>query len=135
MAALKTTLSGPLLSAFRIPTDAPMVVNTGQTTGEAGELGQVTFYEHFIANLGPDGVPVFVSNGIGALVAANGDAVYLRFAGLVRTPTSADFGYTITGGRGRFKGATGSGVIRCVRDLQKQEQLRIFEGTISRPLQ
>lgn len=119
----KATLSGPLLPAFTIPTDAPIAVNNGQTTGQADELGQVTYYEHFIAHLGTDGLPIFISDGIGALVAANGDAVFLQFAGgrPVQAPVIADFGYTIVGGRGRFRGARGSGVFRCVRDLVRND--------------
>jgi hypothetical protein len=134
LVTFKATIGGPLLPGFTIPTEPPMVSDDQTTSGQASEIGQVTFFEHSVAHLGPEGRAVFVSNGIGALVAANGDAIFLKFSGLVR-PTGAEFGYTVTGGRGRFSGATGSGTILCVRNREKMEQSRTFEGVISRPRQ
>jgi hypothetical protein len=65
-------------------------------------------------------------------VAEGGNAIFIKYSGLVR-PAGAEFGYTVTGGRGRFAGATGSGVILCVRDREKGVQMRTFEGTLSKP--
>jgi hypothetical protein len=130
----KANLAGPLAPGFVIPLDAPVVSDDQSTTGQATELGEVTYVEHSIAHLGVDGRAVFVSDGVGVLTGANGDAVFISFGGLVR-PAGAEFGYTITGGRGRFKGATGHGVIACVRDRVKNQQTRTFEGVISRPNQ
>jgi hypothetical protein len=128
----KATLAGTLPSSFTIPLDAPLVADNSTLTGEASEIGPVTFVEHSIAQLTLDGRGFSVPYGVGVLTAANGDAIFLTFSGLVR-PAGLEAAYTVTGGRGRFKGATGQGVFLCVRDRPNNRMTRTFEGVISRP--
>jgi hypothetical protein len=128
----KATLTGAILPDFTIPTDPPISYDNQTATGQASEIGQVTYYEHVAAHLGVNDSLAYFSDGVGALVAANGDALFIKFGGLLG-PTGAQWGYTVTGGRGRFAGATGSGTLLCVRNPQKKELVRTFEGMISRP--
>jgi hypothetical protein len=132
MIPFKATLTGSINPAFVIPIEPPIASDSQTSTGQATELGQVTYTEHSITHFGPDGKIAFISDGTSALVAANGDAVFLTYSGLL-SGAGAQFGYTITGGRGRFKGATGSGVVLCVRDKAKNEFVRTFDGTLSAP--
>ena len=70
------------------------------------------------------------------MTAANGDALFISRNGLSRataTGITGEFGYIVTGGRGRFAGATGSGVGRFVIDASTNQVTTVFEGTISAP--
>ena len=83
-----------------------------------------------------DGGPLSFKDGVGVMTAANGDALFISRNGLSRataTGVTVEFGYIVTGGRGRFAGATGSGVGRFVSDRSKNEITGFFEGTISAP--
>jgi len=58
-----------------------------------------------------------LTDGVVVITAANGDAIFIRYSGLARPPAVAgefaegEKAFTVTGGRGRFVGATGNGVI------------------------
>jgi len=70
--------------------------------------------------------------------AANGDKVYAEFTGIA-TPTATpgvlyiEDTATITGGTGRFAGATGSFTGERLYDTVAGTTIGFFEGTISRP--
>jgi len=62
-------------------------------------------------------------------VAANGDELFTSFEGGFVSPTEVVGTYEITGGTGRFNGATGSAKFRAVTDFQSVKAE--FSGTIS----
>ena len=83
-------------------------------TGYATHLGAVTEDAHVTIDVNP----AHAQNGCApetrntSLTAANGDSITMTGTGLTRcSPTSPDANdnYTITGGSGRFAGASGSG--------------------------
>jgi hypothetical protein len=66
------------------------------------------------------------------MTAANGDALFFNYSGLFRG-TGFELAFTITGGKGRFLGGTGSGVIRRSVDAAANKLTDVFEGTVSAP--
>ncbi|MHC5011399.1 MAG: hypothetical protein ACYTG6_10675 [Planctomycetota bacterium] len=66
--------------------------------------------------------------GNGTITAANGDEFHYTSYGW-SFPGSADGDYEITGGTGRFEGATGSGSF-TVSENADASQTAVFEGTI-----
>jgi hypothetical protein len=108
--------------------------------GDAPPLGRVTYIDHAIVHLGVDGKPVSCTDGVGAFTSANGDDLFITFSGLIRPTTKSDViasegACTITGGRGRFKGATGSGAINMEMNVAQNTVTVSLEGTISAPKQ
>ena len=82
---------------------------------------------------------VIPPNGAGFyhFVAADGDTLAAEFTG-VSAPAAPGFLYivetaTITGGTGRFTGATGSFVCERLYDIAAGETIGSFDGTISVP--
>jgi hypothetical protein len=104
-----------------------------EATGNATHLGEFTLDIPHIANH---------SNGtaIGSyeFTAANGDSVFADFTGQA-TPTSTPGVLyivetaTITGGTGRFAGASGSFICERLFDRIAGTTIGSFEGTISSP--
>ena len=97
-------------------------------TGTATQLG------HFVLDIPHDVVP---PNGVGSyqFVAANGDTLTATFTG-VSAPAAPGFLYivevaTITGGTGRFAGATGGFVCERLFDIAGLTTVGSFEGVIS----
>jgi hypothetical protein len=135
----KATLMGNG-EGLTLPVSPPIVSQHLSGTGQADLLGQFTFVEHAIVHLGPDGMPLSFTDGVEVLTAANGDAIFLSYSGLPR-PTTAPGGFigemafTIAGGRGRFAGATGSGVMTSMATAAppKVSFTRTLEGTITAP--
>jgi hypothetical protein len=77
------------------------------------------------------------ASGFYYFVAANGDTLTAEFDG-VSTPVAPGFLYivetaTITGGTGRFAGATGSFTVERLYDTLAGTTVGSFEGTISSP--
>jgi hypothetical protein len=132
---LKASLVGPLTPRFVIPLEPEIRLGTYTADGTADPLGPVKLVEANTLRLGPDGRLLSVTDGIGVLTAANGDALFLTYSGLVTSQAGSDataeFAFTITGGRGRFLGATGSGVIHCATQSAQKQFTRVFEGTIT----
>lgn len=81
--------------------------------GEATHLGEITENALVVIDVNP----AAAVNGCApetrttTLTAANGDQITMSGTGLTRCPgtNEADDGYVITGGTGRFEGASGSG--------------------------
>jgi hypothetical protein len=133
--AMTYTLPQP---RFNIPTSPAITVAIDTAMGMDPNLGAFTYIETGTAHVGVDGQPLWLSGGVGALTASNGDAIFFSFGGTYVTPTAPydrDFEgtFTITGGQGRYLGATGSGRVRHLRDPVKQMILNMTEGMISRP--
>jgi hypothetical protein len=107
---------------FPIPADPPLFSWENQLSGEATLLGAFTGHAHAVVHLGVDGIPLFTNDGVLAFVAPNGDTIYQRWAMVFPAGVG---GWTITGGKGRFAGATGSGTFTAVVDPAKPGQATI----------
>jgi len=132
----KAIAKGPFPTPFVIPWDPPIWGFNVTWPAESELLGPCTYYENSTAQIGVDGAPMSITNAIGALTAASGDAIFFRFSGLVystATGGGCDHRMVIVGGKGRFAGATGSGTIKGESDLAKNVGTLTFDGTISRP--
>lgn len=136
-----------VISLADIAQGIPHVTYTG--TGHISHLGRVTIsgqHVTFPTNgniLNGDTIPT----GTLTITAANGDKLNLSYTGagtLISTPAQLQqgivrfndtFHYTITGGTGRFEGATGSGVILAVDGVPQSPGLEPFafnlDGVIS----
>jgi len=137
----KATMAGEFRGLV-IPLNPPIMSVQLTTTGQTDLLGQVTSAAHHFDRLGVDGKRVSFTDGIEAITAANGDALFLTYSGLPRPPAAGELGqqefaFIVTGGQGRFVGATGSGVIRGSVFMQgtppKLTITRTFEGVVSAP--
>jgi hypothetical protein len=102
-------------------------------TGEATQLGEFTFTL-------PHTVHIPTRTGAGTIyfVAANGDTLTAHETGIATPIPGTAILYieetaTITGGTGRFVGATGSFTIERFYDTVAQTTVGSFEGTISTP--
>jgi hypothetical protein len=116
---------------FPILADPPLLSWENALAGEASFLGPFTGHAHAVVHLGVDGIPLFINDGILHFVAANGDAIYQRWAIVFPAGTGA---WTITGGKGRFAGASGSGTFTAAQDPAKPDEVTITAtGVISAP--
>jgi hypothetical protein len=133
--AFRATVGGPITPFFTVPLDPPIAVASNTVTGQSDLLGAVTFHLTGRVHFGADGTPTRETDGLGVFTAANGDALYLTFSGLLRATATGLMGeqfFTITGGKGRFLGASGSGSWRGSVDASNKLTLQI-EGVVSRP--
>jgi hypothetical protein len=104
-------LRGRLIGNFSITAPSPLLTLADSVSGEAEDLGEVTGnftvtvdFNHPIAN----GF-VLVSK-TGSLVTADGDQVNLAMVGTFNVTTfDVHYVFIVTGGTGRFAGATGNG--------------------------
>jgi hypothetical protein len=108
----------------------PTLVVEGSGSGIATQLGKFTMT--FDA-----GVNLSTRVGIGSseFIAANGDRVFADFVGestLTGTPNLISIVeiYTVTGGTGRFAGATGSFLLERLEDQVTGSSSGSFNGTI-----
>src|SRR5438105_4685091 len=102
-------------------------------TGKATQLGRFTLDVPHVVNAA-NGTAV----GSYEFTAANGDKVYAEFTGQAMPTATPGVLYivetaTITGGTGRFAGATGSFTSERLYDTLAGTTVRSFEGTISAP--
>jgi hypothetical protein len=119
-----------------IPGNTPLSVSILKMTGQADFMGAVTYIELHPAQVGVDGKGFGVNNAVGALTAANGDELYLTYHGVVHptaTGADAEFALTITGGKGRFAGAIGSGFVKGGVDRPNNTVTIAIDAMISRP--
>src|SRR5262245_25950215 len=115
------------------PLDPPFVMVDVDATGNATELGKFTLDIPHIVDRS-------TRTAIGTCVftAANGDTLTADFTGQA-TPTDIpgvlyiEETATITGGTGRFAGATGSFTVERFYDTVAGTTTGSFEGTISSP--
>lgn len=101
-----------------------------QAVGNATHLGTVTARSHDCINpQGPNAPNSFSFSSIGTgpaglvFTAANGDAVYASYSGTANAQASGPHliagQFIITGGTGRFLGATGGGTLTGFEDLSQ----------------
>ena len=120
-AALPPELGGASLAKFN---------GTSQMThmGNAAQSGTLT--------LTPSGSPILIpGNGSVTITAASGDTVTFNYTGILNAATGEGTGtFNITGGTGRFTGATGSGTFYAQINLAQpapQPMTVILDGQIS----
>jgi hypothetical protein len=135
-----TKLDSALSNSLVIPTSPPLESSNLVGTGEGTPIGAFTFAGHRIMRLDVEGKPLGVKEGVVVFSAANGDAIFLSYGGVVRQTDTAgviiqESVFQVTGGRGRFLGATGSGVQRVTVDQRQNPPVRTggYEGVISAP--
>jgi hypothetical protein len=116
-----------------IPLAPPFAMVDVEAAGEATHLGKFTLdIPHVVDRATRTAVGTY------EFTAANGDKVYAEFTGLA-TPTAIpgvlyiEETATITGGTGRFAGATGSFTSERLYDTIEGTTTGSFEGTISSP--
>ena len=109
----------------------PSLFVDGSGSGKATHLGRFTMTYELEVNLLT--LP-FQTIGSGVFTAANGDMLFMDITGL-GTPTEPGVNsiveiHTITGGTGRFAGATGSFIRSYSLDLITGITCGSFEGTV-----
>jgi hypothetical protein len=132
----KATLTVPLSPFFVIPVTPPVASVNWTAPGQSDLLGAVNAIYHAMIHFNAEGVPVRETDGIMVLTAANGDALHITNSGLLRVTATSFTGeqvFTITGGKGRFLGAAGSGSWRGTVDTAKNTATLAIEGVVSRP--
>ena len=127
----KGSLGGDVERTF-IPGNPPRVLVEVEGTGKATHLGRFTFTAPHFVN-----PATRTATGSYQFTAANGDIVFADFTGQA-TPIGGGVLYivetaTVTGGTGRFAGATGSFVVERLYDTVAGTTVGSFEGTISTP--
>lgn len=132
--------SSPL---FFVPGNPARVSVQESGTGEATPLGAFTWVAHVVDYTDPEEQGLGFAEAIGAFTAANGDAIYVKY-GFIRRPSLDpnllrwESVWLVTGGKGRFTGATGSGVNRVevippTATNPAATTSVTWEGTISAP--
>jgi hypothetical protein len=98
-------------------------------SGNATHLGLFTYTYEATVNL-----PTSTSVGTARFIAANGDTILAEFTGQGHPTGHTSFiveTFTITGGTGRFAGATGSFTLERLLDRITGVTVGSFDGTIS----
>src|SRR5205823_15134272 len=126
------TWAGQTVSAAPLPDDPFVIAVVSTGTGQATHLGRFTMTSPHLSYL-----LTGFAEGEQNFTAANGDTLTAHFSGFF-TPTAdgllaADLQATITGGTGRFAGATGSYTFSIVFDPATFQSVATIAGTISRP--
>ena len=127
----------------------PRLLNVQEGYGEATHLGRFTVRITFCfdpSELLDDGVlspgeSLPYDQGMGTLVAANGDVLFVTIAGAVLPSDHPDYDFEfsdpfeIVGGTGRFEGAGGAGTTSSLVDFQSQPSRtdHVWTGTLSVP--
>jgi hypothetical protein len=117
------------------PTADPRVVLTEDfTTGRGTHLGRYKLVAHEYINL----ETLAVTDGAFTITAANGDTIFGTYAGqAMPTDKAGVIRYVatgpITGGTGRFEGASGTLTFDGLADLNTNVLSEVVTGTISSP--
>lgn len=112
------------------PLEPPIALVEGEATGTATHLGRFTVeFPHTVNFATASGVGTYT------FTAANGDTLTATFTGQAQlgAVTSIVEQATITGGTGRFAGATGSFTARRLFDQATGRTTGSLDGTISTP--
>ena len=129
--AAQTPFKGTVRAVETVVVIPPTASLTRDGTGTSTYLGNYT--EHIVMTID---LPTMSSTGAATFTAANGDTVTATVVGQA-TPTGATtFSiveiYTITGGRGRFVGATGTFTLQSTVDDATGVSSGTFSGVIDR---
>jgi hypothetical protein len=118
-------------ASYPVPLDPPLMSIKLVGGGEAAPIGKFTTIEQPMVRLGVDGNELW-TEAVGVFTGENGDAITYQYKGVVPIREAA---FIITGGRGRFKGATGSGRMSWAEDATTPGYLVCtFVGFISEPI-
>jgi hypothetical protein len=112
------------------PLEPPFALVDGTASGTATQLGRFTVaFPHTVNFATATGVGTYT------FIAANGDTLTADFTGQAQVApiTSIVEQATITGGTGRFTGATGNFTVRRLVDRVAGTTTGSFEGTMSAP--
>ena len=113
-----------------VPVNPPIIAQVVSGTGQAELIGQITVNAQRTVQLGVDGQPLWAGVNPGVFTAANGDSLFWVANGVVGSPGA----FVITGGKGRFAGAVGSGGIpSVVTNPTTGESTWSWVGVISLP--
>jgi hypothetical protein len=140
--ALATPLSAGEQAPFRgrfagvakpLAVNPPIVTAIASGKGIATHLGLFLFENPHTANLVTHQLA-----GTFNVVSADGDKIFADFSGQSSATSTPGVGLavgiaTVTGGTGRFTGATGSIAIQRLVDLNNSTTVGTFDGTISSP--
>ena len=111
---------------------------TATGIGQATHLGRTTSSGGVVVDLAhPDAAGCFPEIRTTVFTAANGDQIMITATGKScstgpTTVTTVD-SYVVTGGTGRFSGASGSGTDSALVDLARRTAVTTFIGTLSTP--
>jgi hypothetical protein len=135
MVPFQATVKGPFPPAVLIPSEPPIGSGRSVLNGDSPLLGAVAYVDHHEARAGVDGNPVFAT-GECVVTAANGDAAFIDWVMMLRPPSSTGViegtgAFALTGGRGRFRGAGGSGSMAFRADGPANEVTHSFDGTVA----
>ena len=112
----------------------PVLVGTTTASGHASHMGAVSGISTDCA--APYGNTFVFNNGKLTLTAANGDELHGNYSGSL-SPTatppinSIAGSYQVTGGTGRFSGASGMGPLQGITNIQTYQGQLQLSGTIS----
>jgi hypothetical protein len=124
---------GSVQAVESIDVQPPKLFVDALGTGKATHLGRFTVTYQVEVDL-PTGAGI----GSAHFIAANGDSVFTEFIGQGNPTEDPDVSfivetYTITGGTGRFAGATGSFTVQRLLNLVTGISSGSFDGTITSP--
>jgi hypothetical protein len=119
------TMTGGLPAFFAVPVDPPILSIRQRLFGTSDFFGgPVTLVEKHVEHLSAFQSPIQFTDGVGVLSQVNGpDALFIAWNGVDRSGQdplrrSTEGVATVTGGRGRFSGATGQGTLLSDVDLR-----------------
>jgi hypothetical protein len=132
----KATVSETFTAGLCSPVPSLCVSITG--TGHATRLGKIRESASVMSNLAAGvGPGCFSETRRTTLTAANGDQIILDAAGhncaTGPTTVTAMDAYVVTGGTGRFSGASGIGTITATIDQASATAVVTFSGLLSTP--
>jgi hypothetical protein len=121
---------GSIQAVETLDVQFPTLFSHGSGTGQATHLGRFAVTYEFEIN-----IPAATGTGPAHFVAANGDSVLTEVTGQAYPTADPDLSFivethTITGGTGRFAGATGSFTVERVINLVTGVTSGSFNGTI-----
>jgi hypothetical protein len=127
--------------SMMIPLTPPVAATrVSYSNGQSDLLGPWTGVAHQLTRLKPDGTRLAIDDGLGVWTTASGDSIFLKYVGLFGTPATTtpnllpfQKAVAITGGTGRFEGASGNAVINGVIDLVQKTTTITVEGMITPP--
>jgi hypothetical protein len=118
-------------ASYTIPLEYPVMTMKLVGGGEAAPIGKFSTIEQPMLRFGVDGSGLW-TEAVGVFTGQNGDSITYQYKGLIPRQEAA---FVITGGTGRFKGATGSGSMTWADDATTPGYLVCtFVGFISEPL-
>jgi hypothetical protein len=134
-------LSGQLIGNFSTVAPAPLLTLADSASGSAEGLGAVTGDFTVIIDFNqPVGTGLVLVSKTGSLITADGDKINLAMVGTFNVTTfDVHYVFVVTGGTGRFAGATGIGTWHVPPPSTfdpatgSGSGAEIFQGTIDLP--